>query len=157
MKKKFCILLLVAIAMASCHFRPKADDKQTDGLGFGVKAEVDSVMLDSIKVSILAGEFDGRGMQQDSLLYFMNSMNTWQALPEAMPYYAILADGGTPAVCGWIYDAMKQDGRLQNADCRAFAQTYLEKGVELGNSRCADRLAELLKLGGEAQKGVVAK
>lgn len=147
MKNKLgLLLLLVAMAMSSCHFRPNVADRQTDEFGFNTKAEVDSAMLDSMKVAMLTGDFDGMGVQQDSLLYFMNAMNSWQALPEALPYYALLADGGTPMVCGWIYDAMKQEDRLTDASCRAFAESYLERGVALGNDRCAERMVKLLEM-----------
>ena len=147
MKNKLgLLLLLVAMAMSSCHFRPNVADRQTDEFGFNTKAEVDSAMLDSMKVAMLTGDFDGMGVQQDSLLYFMNAMNSWQALPEALPYYALLADGGTPTVCGWIYDAMKQEDRLTDASCRAFAESYLERGVALGNDRCAERMVKLLEM-----------
>lgn len=147
MKNKLgLLLLLVAMAMSSCHFRPSVADRQTDEFGFNTKAEVDSAMLDSMKVAMLTGDFDGMGVQQDSLLYFMNAMNSWQALPEALPYYALLADGGTPTVCGWIYDAMKQEDRLTDASCRAFAESYLERGVALGNDRCAERMVKLLEM-----------
>lgn len=151
MKNKLGLLLLmvVAVAMSSCHFRPNVADRQPDELGFNTKTEVDSAMLDSMKVAMLTGDFDGMGVQQDSLLYFMNAMGTWQALPEALPYYALLADGGTPTVCGWIYDAMKQENRLGDASCRAFAESYLERGVALGNDHCAERMAKLL----ETEKG----
>ena len=147
MKNKLgLLLLLVAMVMSSCHFRPNVADRQTDEFGFNTKAEVDSAMLDSMKVAMLTGDFDGMGVQQDSLLYFMNAMNSWQALPEALPYYALLADGGTPTVCGWIYDAMKQEDRLTDASCRAFAESYLERGVALGNDRCAERMVKLLEM-----------
>ncbi len=147
MKNKLgLLLLLVAMAMSSCHFRPNVADRQTDELGFNTKADVDSAMLDSMKVAMLTGDFDGMGVQQDSLLYFMNAMNSWQALPEALPYYALLADGGTPTVCGWIYDAMKQEDRLTDASCRAFAESYLERGVALGNDRCTERMEKLLEM-----------
>ena len=147
MKNKLgLLLLLVAMVMSSCHFRPNVADRQTDEFGFNTKAEVDSAMLDSMKVAMLTGDFDGMGVQQDSLLYFMNAMNSWQALPEALPYYALLADGGTPTVCGWIYDAMKQEDCLTDASCRAFAESYLERGVALGNDRCAERMVKLLEM-----------